>query len=371
MPGGGAGHLGGVVGDDDAVELIFMEDGEDAEHVHIAVVDEGFAIVGDFAGDVAEVDVGDALLAGVGGDGVVDVVFGHFGEGADAEFEGVVGGGGEIQQALVHVWLIDEAGLLADEGQGRVVGVGGETDTGGFGGGEDIVEEAAEAVPELVVGGGREGKSGGVRVDDHVPDGAEGEGVVDGAVHADGEGAAPGPGAGDAARDAGDAEVVAEHGDAGFAHVAKDGFDVFDVLGAARAIDEDVVPVGGVEVLDGGELEALGFDFAANPDQFGGRPEAAGVAGEAPGLGFAAGGLIASGVVAALVEVVDEVDDEVGTAGLAGEGVVLGGEHVTVEAESEVHGGCGITVLEAGGWRKGGRRKPDRGGARRMAGGTR
>ena len=46
MPGGGAGHLGCVIGDDDAGELIFMEDGEDAEHVHIAVVDEGFAIVG-------------------------------------------------------------------------------------------------------------------------------------------------------------------------------------------------------------------------------------------------------------------------------------------------------------------------------------
>lgn len=349
MPGGGAGHLGGVIGDDDAVEVVFAQDGEDAEHVHIAVVDEGFAIVGDFAGDVAEVDVGDALLAGVGGDGGVDVVFCHFGESADAEFEGVVGGGGEIEQALVHAGLIDEAGLLADEGQGRVVGVGGETDARGFGGGEDVIEEAAEAVPELVVGGGGEGKRGCAGVNDHVPDGAEGEGLVDGAVHADGEGAAPGPGAGDASRDAGDAEVVAEDGDAGFAHVTKDGFDVFDVLGAAGAVDEDVVPVGGVEVLDGGELEALGFDFAADPDQFGGGPEALGIAGVAPGLGFAAGGLIATGIVAALVEVVDEVDDEVGAAGLTGEGVVLGGEHVTVEAESEVHGGCGITVLEAGG----------------------
>jgi hypothetical protein len=205
-----------------------------------------------------------------------------------------------------------------------------------------------------------------------VPDGAEGEGVVHGAVHADGEGATPGPGFGDASGDAGDAEVIAEDGDAGFAHVTKNGFDVFDVLGSARSIDEDVVPVGGVEVLDGGELEALGFDIAADLDQFGRGPEELGIAGEAPGPGFATGRLIAAGVVAALIEIVDEVDDEVGAAGLTREGVVLGGEHVTVEAESEVHGGCGITVLEEGGRAQvGTRRKPDAGDGRRMAGGAR
>ena len=43
------------------------------------------------------------------------------------------------------------------------------------------------------------------------------------------------------------------------------------------------------------------------------------------------------GVGFALPEVVDQVDDDVGTACLHGEGVVLVVEHVPVESEAELH----------------------------------
>lgn len=78
-----------MIGDDYALEIIFSEDLEDLWDVDIAVIDEGFAVVGDFATDVAAVDVGEFLLAAVGFDCFVDIPLGHFGEGAQAEFEGI------------------------------------------------------------------------------------------------------------------------------------------------------------------------------------------------------------------------------------------------------------------------------------------
>jgi hypothetical protein len=142
-----------VVGDDNAIEAVAMEDREDAEYVHIAIVDEGLAVVGDFAADVSKVNVGDTALPAVGVDGVIDVVLGHLGERSDAEFKSIAGAWIQVDEALVHARLVDEAGLVADEGKRRVVGVGGEADAGAFGDGKHLVQEAAKAVPKLVVRG--------------------------------------------------------------------------------------------------------------------------------------------------------------------------------------------------------------------------
>lgn len=128
VPRGRAGHLRSVVGNDNAVEAAGVENGEDAKHVDVTVIDEGLTIAGDLAGDVAEMNVGDPALAGVGADGGIEIVFGHFSQGADAELEGIGGAGSEVDQTLVHAGLIDETGLTAEGGQRRVVGVGGEAD---------------------------------------------------------------------------------------------------------------------------------------------------------------------------------------------------------------------------------------------------
>ena len=78
--------------------------------------------------------------------------------------------------------------------------------------------------------------------------------------------------------------------------------------------------MGGVEVFDAFELEAGSLDLFAEGDQLGGGPEFVGIAGHSPGLVFSAGGLVLRGVGFALLEVVDEVDDDVRTACLHGEG---------------------------------------------------
>lgn len=89
VPGGCAGHEGCVIGDDYALEIVVFEDLEDLWDVDIAVIDEGFAVVGYFTADVAAVDIGEFLLSAVGFDCFVDISLGHFGQGAQAEFEGI------------------------------------------------------------------------------------------------------------------------------------------------------------------------------------------------------------------------------------------------------------------------------------------
>ena len=107
--------------------------------------------------------------------------------------------------------------------------------------------------------------------------------------------------------------------------------------GAFGAVEQDVVPVGGIEVFNGLKLEARGFNLLAKGDELGGGPEAFGIAGHAPGLVFAAGGLVLGGVGFALPEVVDQVNNDVRAASLNGEGVVLVVQHVPVKTETKFH----------------------------------
>ena len=103
-----------------------------------------------------------------------------------------------------------------------------------------------------------------------------------------------------------------------------------------RAVEQHVVPVGGIEVLDRFEFQSGGVDLAAECDQFLDGPELVGIAGEAPAL-FGAGRLVVARVVRARLEIVDQVDHNMRGAGLPRELIVLRRQHVAVEAEAELH----------------------------------
>ena len=45
-------------------------------------------------------------------------------------------------------------------------------------------------------------------------------------------------------------EVVTKHRNARFAQAANHGFDVFDLLWTLRTVEQNVVPVRGIDVLD-------------------------------------------------------------------------------------------------------------------------
>ena len=64
----------------DTIEFVFRQDGEDANHIHVALIDECLAVVWHFSHHVAQMDVGDFSLPAVAVDGVVDVAFGHLGQ---------------------------------------------------------------------------------------------------------------------------------------------------------------------------------------------------------------------------------------------------------------------------------------------------
>ena len=150
VPGGRAGNLGGVVGDDDALEIVVLQDAQDAQGVHVAVIDERFLVSWDFAPDVAEVDVGEFVSASVTIDVLVDVAFGHFGQGADAELQRVARRGVKVQEFLEEVGLIDKARLAAHRGRGRIIRMGGEGDAAFFGNRDDRVEKVLGALPKLI-----------------------------------------------------------------------------------------------------------------------------------------------------------------------------------------------------------------------------
>ena len=63
MPRRGAAHLRCVVGDDDAGEIVFLQNVQHAQHVHFAVINERLFVVWHLVADVAEVDVAEFVLA--------------------------------------------------------------------------------------------------------------------------------------------------------------------------------------------------------------------------------------------------------------------------------------------------------------------
>jgi len=110
------------------------------------------------------------------------------------------------------------------------------------------------------------------------------------------------------------------------------------VFGAAGAVEQHLGPVGGIEVFDGFEFQSLGFDGAAEPDEFVQRPKCFGISGAAPATVAVDGLVVAPASGFPVREIIDEVGDDVRGAGLAGEAEMLGVEHVAVESEAEFHG---------------------------------
>ncbi len=68
------------------------------------------------------------VLAAIIFNTLINVAFGHLGEGAEAEFESVRRTGRQINEALIKMRLINQPGLAAHEGQGRIIRMGGEFD---------------------------------------------------------------------------------------------------------------------------------------------------------------------------------------------------------------------------------------------------
>src|SRR5580658_5572408 len=185
MPRGVAGDLRGVIGDQHAVEAVAMQDGEHADHVDLTIVNEGFAIVGYPAGDVAKVNVAEPLLAAVGFDRCIEVDSGHLAERAQAELELVTGTGVDVDETLVKTRLLNQARLATHGWHGWVVWMRGQLHARSFGDRKYISKEALETPPEFVVRDRREHALGSVLVVDHVPYHAVGNRRVDGTVHTD------------------------------------------------------------------------------------------------------------------------------------------------------------------------------------------
>ena len=142
-----------------------------------------------------------------------------------------------------------------------------QLDAGGFGDRHRGGEERLQPRPQLV-GADRPDRLVRVRGGEvHVPDlAARDLGLVTEALdlEADRLGAAARERAGDVAPDAREAEVVAQAGNAGLAEQPDAVEHLLQLLLAPRPVEQDVVPVAGIEVLDRVQRQALGFDGGAH-----------------------------------------------------------------------------------------------------------
>ena len=110
------------------------------------------------------------------------------------------------------------------------------------------------------------------------------------------DGAAPGEWSVDAATHAGNAEVITEYGNTGLTHAAQYGLHVFDVQGALGAVQQNVMPVGRIEILDCFKLQPRGLDLPLQADHLLQGPKLVRVSGHAPRLIFVPCGLIVARV---------------------------------------------------------------------------
>src|SRR5262249_34677317 len=105
-----------------------------------------------------------------------------------------------------------------------------------------------------------------------------------------------------------------------------------ELLLLPRPVEEDVVPMADLEVLEGGQLEALSLDGTPELDELVDRPDVE-TGGHAPSLRHR----LRIGDARAARHVVDEVRDDRLGARLPGEPEVLRCEHLLVEAQPRFH----------------------------------
>jgi hypothetical protein len=134
------------------------------------------------------------------------------------------------------------------------------------------------------------------------------------------------------------AEIVSDHGDSGLARALHDLLEKIELFLLARAIQENIVPVGRVEVLDGCQLQPGIVDLRPEFLQRVQRPQVVICAGDSPAIRSGCG------QTGSCPEVIDEVGHDVGCADLAGKAVVIRGQHVSIEAEAKVHCTLLLTV---------------------------
>src|SRR6185437_14632158 len=125
MPRSWAAHLWRVIRDNYAVKVVALQDGQDSNHVHVAFVNEGLPVMRGLSHDVSKVKVSDVAPAAVLIDGIVHIAFGHLRNGPNTKLQRIAVTGSNVQQALIHVWLIHQSRLAPHGWHGGIVGMRG------------------------------------------------------------------------------------------------------------------------------------------------------------------------------------------------------------------------------------------------------
>ena len=114
------------------------------------------------------------------------------------------------------------------------------------------------------MGDGRQSTGRCARVVNHVPNHSIRNGdILGGSIHSHCDRTAAPQRPADPATNAGQAEVVSEHRDSGLSHPPNNCPDLFDLLRTLRAVQQNVMPVRGVEILDGCQNQARVFNLLA------------------------------------------------------------------------------------------------------------
>ncbi len=167
------------------------------------------------------------------------------------------------------------------------------------------------------------------RIIDHIPYHAVGHRRVARAFHADRHRLAARVRRVRAAANPRETEIVAHHRNARLAETADDRLDVLQLLFLFRSIEQNIVPMRRVKILNGFEFKARGVDLFAKSDKFIQRPDAFGIARQSPAL-VRAGGLVVARIMRAAFEVIHEVRDDMGCAGLPRKLEIIARQHVTI-----------------------------------------
>jgi len=306
--------------------------------VDVAVVDEGLPVVGHLSADVAQVDVADGVPRGELVDGAVVVDAVHLGERADAQLQRVAVARVQVQEAAVEFGPPDEARRSPDDGEGGIVGVRRHLHVGLLRHRKQLLQEPLEAAPQLFRGDLRRRVDTlrSLRVVDHVPHHSLRQRQRIAPVAADRLRPPAGERAADARRHPCEAEVVPHDRDARLSDVADELFEAVHLRDLLRAVEQDVVPEAGVEVLEGFQDEPLLVHHVPDGAQLVVAPDFA-VAGHAPAVGVPDGLIVSRDGVLFSVEVVHQVDHQVGAAELLCVTEVLLRQMMTVEDHCEFH----------------------------------
>src|ERR1035437_2312677 len=113
MPGRRAGHLRAVIGNEYAVESVLLENGNHSKHIDVSVIDKRLVVVRHLAAHIAEVNIRNSFLPAVVVYRFVKIAAGHLRECSQAALQHIAWTGRNVDQALIHLGLIDQARLLA------------------------------------------------------------------------------------------------------------------------------------------------------------------------------------------------------------------------------------------------------------------